>query len=567
MLAQAPVASESFDVDLAKQGVAFMKSYCKRCHGDSQKHPGLDVSNRATLLKPNVPSEAPFLVEGKPDSSRLWEQVSTNSMPPQGNPQPTDDEKATFRRWIESGAHFPPEVRPGREFRGEETVLAAIDADLRNQPTEAVPYTRYFSLAHLWNDTRGKEPTTDADLRQLRAALSKLVNSLSSKSRIVVPRVVDPEFGTVLAIDMRNYGWDEWHWNEVLKSYPYALKVSSQSATKIYQVTQTRVPYLRADWFVAVAARPPLYHTLLNIPQNAKALEKSLGVEIFENFQKGQLARAAFQKSGVSAQNRLLERHYTREAGRYYWKSYDMKPTTSETGDFTRRPLGPIFEQLGNQQLAAFKHDGGEIIWSLANRLQAYMLVTGTDDRIDVGPIDVVFDPNGHSGSPAIVNGISCMGCHKHGMFAWEKEDIRPLFENKRGQVVADKVLELYLPNEKMQKLVQDDRNQFLAALKEATASFLQVAEDADKPLEAFPDPITQVANRYLLDVTLETAARELGLPSVDSIKTTGQLRVFRDMGLANWSNVEGTVPRETWEVAYGRMARELNIGVPIRVR
>lgn len=129
-------------------------------------------------------------------------------------------------------------------------------------------------------------------------------------------------------------------------------------------------------------------------------------------------------------------------------------PGTGEKGDFTRRPLGPLFEQSQGRQLAVFEHDGGEIIWSLPNGLQGYMLVKGNDERIDVGPAEVVFDPNSHGGSFLITNRISCMGCHRNGMFAWEKEDIRPLYADKRGQAVADKVLELYPPNDQMQGLV-----------------------------------------------------------------------------------------------------------------
>lgn len=262
----------------------------------------------------------------------------------------------------------------------------------------------------------------------------------------------------------------------------------------------------------------------------------------------------------------MLERHDTTGSGRYYWKSYDMLPGTVETGDFTRRPLGPIFEEIKTKQLAPFKHDGGEIIWSLPNGLQGYMLVTGDDARIDAGPIDVVFDPNGHSGSVTIVNGISCMGCHKHGMFPWEKDDIRPLFEGKRGQAVADKVLELFPTNEAMQQLVRKDQKFFLLALEEAIGPFVKIGEDAQRAIEEFPEPITRVSNRYQQDITLSIASRELGNEDQTKAKLASP-RLLRELGLANWANPQGAVSRQTWEAAYGRLARELEIGVPIRSR
>jgi len=193
------------------------------------------------------------------------------------------------------------------------------------------------------------------------------------------------------------------------------------------------------------------------------------------------------------------------------------------------------------------------------------MLVTGDDARIDEGPIQVVFDPNAHGGSVTIVNGISCMGCHKHGMFSWEKDDIRPLFESRRGQSLADKVLELFPENASMQQLVRKDQKLFMIALEEAIGAFVKVGTDADRAIEDFPEPITRVSRRYQLDITLEDACRETGLAKDKQALTSP--RLLRELGLANWSNPNGTVSREAWEVAYGRFARDLEIGVPIRVR
>jgi mono/diheme cytochrome c family protein len=571
-------AETDIDINLARQGQGLLKTYCQKCHGDDLKYPGLDVTDRSTLLRPKDDAEEPFIVPGKVDESRLWEAVMSDYMPPEQQPQPSDIEKELFKRWIDEGAHFPPEDRQQRKFLGEQSILAMIADDLDRLPDDQVAYTRYFSLAHLWNDTNGKQPTTDADLRLVRAAVSKLVNSLSHKSRIVLPRIVDEQFGTLLAIDIRDYGWDDWHWNQVLTQYPYGIKVTGQEAVRIYRITGTNVPYIRADWFCATASRPPLYHTLLRIPTNAKALEETLGVNIAANFEASQLARAAFQKSGVSQQNRMVERHDTQRGGSYYWKSYDIKPGTGEKGDFIRRPLGPIFDGVTGRQLAAFEHDGGEIIWSLPNGLQAYMLVGGTDVRIDQGPPDVVYDPNQHGGSFLITNGISCMGCHRQGMINLPSDDVRPIYETQLGQKVADRVLALFPKSETMQQLVRRDSELFLRAVREATGPFLQVAEDKDKDIADFAEPVTRTARRYILNVDLVEAARELGLPatraeaeplglrSQEDLSVLGEIRLFKELGLANWNN-GGTISRENWEKAFGRVAREFKLGTPIRTR
>ena len=111
------------------------------------------------------------------------------------------------------------------------------------------------------------------------------------------------------------------------------------------------------------------------------------------------LVRGGFQQSGVSGQNRLVERHDA-EFGAYYWKSYDFKPRRARA-NLTRFPLGPEFP--GNPYpRQAFRHDGGEMIFGLPNGMQGYFLSDGKGRRIDEGPTDVVSDALKTSGTPAI---------------------------------------------------------------------------------------------------------------------------------------------------------------------
>ncbi|HMO14699.1 MAG TPA: hypothetical protein PKD64_12660 [Pirellulaceae bacterium] len=477
--------AQQYDIELSKQATEILRDYCKLCHGDDFNFPLLDVMSRESLLAPNGKNKKPFVVPGKPDESRIWSRIKADEMPPDYMPQLSEDQKSIVQRWIADGAYFPPisaEERTVRPFFGQETTLQMISEDLNNIDQEDYPYIRYFSLMHLWNNVEGPDPITDEDLRMVRAAVSKMINSLSTRPRIVPPRVVEAEYGTLLAIDLRDYGWTSWHWNQLLTEYPYGLRIGGRDANRVYNYLGTRVPYLRADWFVFHASRPPLYHTLLNIPMNAKTLEEHLGVNIYENFTKNTLMRAAFdgKSSGVSKQNRLVERHEPTRGTRFYWKSYDMLPEVASTaaGDFTRSPLGPIFEEYaGRRQLAAFEHDGGEIIYSLPNGLQAYMLVDGKDRRIDAGPLSVVQDPNQHSNTPEIVNGISCMGCHDQGMITWKADQIRPIYLPQQGSAVADKVLKLFPENDVFQRIVDEDRQYFMENLKKATGDFLMAGQ------------------------------------------------------------------------------------------
>ena len=93
---------------------------------------------------------------------------------------------------------------------------------------------------------------------------------------------------------------------------------------------------------------------------------------------------AAFNRSGVSQNNRLIEWH--KFAYGSYWKSYDFGGNVGRQNLF-EHPLGP-----GTAD-AEFKHDGGEIIFTLPNGLQGYLLVDGQGKRIDKGPTTIVSDP------------------------------------------------------------------------------------------------------------------------------------------------------------------------------
>ena len=276
-----PSAARAADdnAELADKAVTLLKSYCHRCHGTEFKYPGLDVSDRATLLEPKDTSEKPYLVPSKPDESRIWQKLSAadpaDRMPPENQPQPTAAGKEMVRQWIASGANFPPAKRPVRPYRGEDTVLAAIAQDLQGVLPEHRQFTRYFSLFHLSNDP----DLSDEDLRLVRAAVSKLINSLSREFRITPPRVVDAD-GLVLAIDLRDYGWHKGNqWYALLARYPFGLARGSDEARRVYELTHCELPYLRADWFVYYASRPPLYHDLLGLPANQKSLAASRGLD------------------------------------------------------------------------------------------------------------------------------------------------------------------------------------------------------------------------------------------------------------------------------------------------
>jgi serine/threonine protein kinase len=549
---------------LAKQGFDFLKKYCYRCHGIDLKVPGYNVLDRTVLIARRGKDEPPYVTPGNAEQSLMWQRVGVEKdMPPSGA-KPSETDRQLFKKWIESGAPFPG--RPSRPFKTERDILVAIRDHLRATDMSDRKFQRYFTLTHLYNNNQS---VTADELRLYRAAFAKLANSLSWKQTIVVPRAVDPD-ETIYNVDLRKLGWSEKDlWKEILKAYPYGLTHNQNAdtemrklAAEVYAFSDCELPYLKADWFIATASRPPLYHTLLQLPNQARKLEQQLRVDVQKEFRDSQLARAGLMTSGVSRQNRLLDRHDAVYGS--YWKSYDFK-SNEGTANLVQFPLGPVFQD--NPFLRqAFEHAGGEIIFNLPNGLQGYLLVDNKDKRIDEGPIGIVRDSQETAGTPVIVNGLSCMACHKHGMIRFEDK-------LRVGSAVAGdarlKVQELYRTKEEMNRLLDQDEKRFVQALDAATGVFLKVDDDRAKSIREFPEAVGAIARLYVKDLNLEEVAFELGVSDPKKlqalIEANGKLR---ELGLGPLLQ-GGAIKRELWSSQtfalslFHNVARELGLGTP----
>ena len=551
------------DPRLAAQAREVLQKYCGKCHGPA----GTNEGGMNYILDVNKLKERKKIVAGE--------------MPPEDEKfHPGKEEVALLERWIEAGAPADEgaTAKVARVPKGEKDVLLAIRDHLNRLPRQDRPFQRYFTLTNLHSNPNVKE----ADLRLYRAALAKLVNHLSLKPDVVVPAPLDPE-GTVFAVDLRQLDWDRHDaWRQVLRVYPYGLKhdrdpddAVQELAREVYDKAGNDLPYVRADWFIANASRPPLYHTLLydtllGLPSTMKTqdLERKLNVDFAQNFLRDQLARAGFTSSGVSSQNRLVERHTA--AFGAYWKSYDFK-SQDGTGNLFRFPLGPAFRGNPFPDLA-FEQAGGELIFNLPNGLHGYLLVNGKDERIDEGPIEVVSDSLRTAGKATVVNGLSCMACHNLGVKSEFKDTVRD-----GSSVVGeprDKVRRLYPRKEEMDRLLKKDEDRFLRAVEEATGAFLKVGGDKEKNIRDFPEPVGASARLYLLkEVGPEEAAYELGLSSPAKLQGAIQANdLLRQLGLGPLAQ-GATIKREVWESLQGfnspfqEAASALDLGTPKRVK
>ncbi len=109
----------------------------------------------------------------------------------------------------------------------------------------------------------------------------------------------------------------------MLQDYPYGILDDGVTARVIAVFTAAKVPVLRGDWFVATASRPPLYQDILQLPGNLAELERQLRVDAGLNITQERVMRVAFNGSGISKNNRVLERHDAVHG--YYWRTYDFE--------------------------------------------------------------------------------------------------------------------------------------------------------------------------------------------------------------------------------------------------
>jgi tetratricopeptide (TPR) repeat protein len=517
--------------DLAEKAHAVFKRTCYRCHGQDGANEG--GINYIADLKQLVARRK--VVPGDPDKSRLFKRLldADDPMPPAEEKQrPTAAEIALVKQWIAAGA-LPMEATPAVKHVTQAEMVDAIRADLDRANPRDRPFLRYFTLTHLANAGLSGD-----ELASFRHGLAKLVNSLSWGKRIVVPERVD-EAGTILRVDLRDYQWNERTWERIVARNPYGVRYDHAAAEACRDAARCDLPYVRGDWFVAAAARPPLYHGILELPTSERELEKLLRVEVKENVRQERALRAGFNGSGVSRNNRLIERH---ESGStVYWKSYDFAGNTGRQNLFAH-PLGP------GDDPASFQHDGGEIIFTLPNGLHAFFLTDAQGRRIDKGPTAIVSDPR--RPDRAVENGLSCMSCHQRGIIV-KADQVRGHVERNIAAFTpgaAETILALYPATDRMAALMRADAQRFQEAVLKTGA-----------PLSA-TEPINALATRFEAELDLPLVAAEAGLTPPELLKVLDrQPALAKALGPLRVEG--GTVQRQVFVDAFPDLVETLRLG------
>ncbi len=161
------------------------------------------------------------------------------------------------------------------------------------------------------------------------------------------------------------------------------------------------------------------------------------------------------------------------------------------------------------------------MVFHLPNGLQGYMLADAKDNRLDApAPVGIVSDGSQTSGTPEIVNGLSCLACHSSGM--------KPFRDEIRGHPAVfagakRKVEQLHPAPDEMDKLLSRDEDRFLRALEVVVGDFLRSGElakaDIRELVRRINEPIGEAAKVYNRDLTPEAVAAELGLPGVEALQ------------------------------------------------
>lgn len=534
-------AAEDEKAALAQKAQGVLKAHCYRCHGQDGAVEGgmnyiLDLPRLVARKK---------VIPGSADTSPLYKKIANGKMPPPDEkPRPSAADLAVLKQWIDAGAPGTT-LTADRTAISEADVFALILADLEKLDKRSRRFTRYFTLAPLYNAGLGED-----ELQTYRHALAKLINSLSWHPRITVPQVIDPA-RVVLRIDLRDFQWDANLWNRLLAEYPYGILQDTSIARACTVLTATKLPCLRADWFVANASRPPIYHELLQLPNNLTELERQLRVDAAVNIQQERVARAGFNGSGIAKNNRILERHDAVHGA--YWRSYDFDAVPQnlverdtllpDRRNVFAYPLGPGVVEY------SFQHAGGEVIWNLPNGLQAYMLVNANNLRVDKAPTAIVGDPK--RPDKAVENGVSCMSCHYRGINP-KDDQIRDYAQKNPkafSRADAELIQSLYVPKEKMKALMDEDAERFRKAV-----------EKTGGRISAF-EPVMTMTLRYEADVDLPTAAAEVGLKPEEFLDRLGRTEsLARNLGSLRTAG--GTVQRQVFIQAFADIVREMRLGI-----
>ncbi len=515
------------------------KRNCYSCHDSAATGRGARLLSTiedlqslvdGNLVKPNDVAGS-YLMERLLDLQAPMPPVTDYNGQPLPKLSPADLE--AVKAWILDGA--PSAGNSSNGFNRDDVErLIREDLNRASERGQQLADLRYLSFHELHN-----QGLSDAVLFERLNSMSGIVNSLSWEAQIKRPVLVGTP-ALIARIVLSDYGWSAATWEEIVSGYPFRAEISP-GMLQIASRMETAIPWAKMEWFAFQVTQPKKYHQVLELPERVEALESFLGVNVlnnvFETLRGGtKTVRSGFNDSGVSKNNRVIERHGTRFGA--YWKSYDFR-SVGERKNIFENPLGPGVQEPD------FKHDGGESIFNLPNRLQAYLLYAAEGDRLDIAPQDIVADPERPEG---IINGFSCMSCHLEGI-KQKNDQIRNLLSvipSPFASAVLTGIDRLYPAANVFSEFVREDANLFLQAIK------VSQYREGNNTLPLSP-------KIYERDIDAKVAGADFGL-SAEEFKR--QLRAAPSPVVRVFGNLlHGRINREVYENGFAQLSAVIRLG------
>lgn len=495
------------DDKLRESALKILDESCSSCHSDVQRSGNFGlIKNVTAMIDSNY-----FIVAGKADDSAIIKRIVDKSMPPSA---PLAQEKIDIlKQWI---AKIPA---PKKKVLSSEEVVSLVRGDLDKVNSRAERLgMRYFSL-----HARSGIDVDSAALETMRKGFAKVINSLSTAPRVIKPRALDAD-KVVYAVSLTDFGIDPTKFDAVVKKYnPFCQVPLDPQSNQPFEANHrfikgelnTDCYVIRMDWFVATATLPKPYQDFMSHPSNREQLDQRLGINLLDNIRNKRVYRSGFKNSGVSSQNRIIERH-TQGNGQAYWISYDFANNEGDE-NFFEKPLGPV--GIGDDNIA-FKHDGGEVIYQLPNGLFGYYLADAAGTSIDKGPTQIVQQ----NGAPeqfvsSIVNGQSCMSCHGGGLINRD-DQVRKFANAEVGRFSAEeleKINDLFVDKDVMKSAIDKDNQPYFAALREIGID-PSAADPVNESYRLYNRRLTRDAVLAELSLKNEVLTQILQLPPLSSL-------------------------------------------------
>lgn len=504
--------NDPFTSEMGQQVADILTVNCGTCHigAGSQGDFGylLDINELIATGK---------MIPGNKEDSRIYARMVEGTMPPAAVrvlQTPTYGQIDLVGQFIDQGLEDfedpegPCEAPP---FLDIDEQIRLMQNDMAAQDVRDQPFTRYLTVTYSSN-----AGDCGRALRRQRYALFKGINSVSTNTVVTKPVAINQE-ETIYRIDIRDYEWDRDidleddgvvdftdGWEAIIanpSTAAYAVEYIGDQADDLKEDAGTAVPFFPVNAFIQATEFGDLYYTLIGAKANLFDFElEVLGIDTLAEIDDDNLLRAGFANSGVSKQERVLNRFDSNLGpGTSYWISFDFDGGNGGDG-------ANGFEQnVANESIFSdpldFAFAGGEAIFSLPNGMQGYYVAAADGTRLAEAPIGVVIDPAQNNG--VVVNGASCHSCHNIGMIPFT-DSVRSYVEDNKRDFDNDTYESV---------MIQYNQTEFLRMMDLDSEMHMAATERAGVPRDA-ADAISRVYLDFQLgSIDINIAAGELSVP------------------------------------------------------